>query len=122
MPNRSSTTNIDEYIAEFPPEVRELLERVRALVHEYAPGATETISYAIPTFDLAGRHLVHFAAFAKHLGFYPTGSGMDAFRDELGAYKTSRGTVQFPFDRPLPEELVRRMVEFRVARIEGGGR
>lgn len=105
---------MDEYIAEFPPETREVLEQLRALIKASAPGATETISYAIPTFDLNG-HLVHFAGFAKHVGFYPTGSGVEAFKDELEPYKSGKGSVQFPLGRPLPVDLIRRIVEFRVA-------
>lgn len=114
MPSRSTATSIDEYIAEFPPETREVLEQMRALIKVSAPGATETISYAIPTFDLNG-HLVHFAGFAKHVGFYPTGSGVEAFKDELEPYKSGKGSVQFPLGRPLPVDLIRRIVAFRVA-------
>ena len=87
---------------------------MRALIKVSAPGATETISYAIPTFDLNG-HLVHFAGFAKHVGFYPTGSGVEAFKDELEPYKSGKGSVQFPLGRPLPVDLIRRIVAFRVA-------
>jgi uncharacterized protein YdhG (YjbR/CyaY superfamily) len=115
---RSTATTIDEYITEFPPETQSVLEEVRALIRAAAPGATETISYAIPTFDLDGAHLCHFAAFAKHLSFFPTGSGREAFADELKAYKGGRGTVQFPYGRPLPADLIRRIVEFRVAECE----
>ena len=117
---RATATTIDEYIAGFPPETRALLERVRSLCREEAPSATETISYAIPTFDLKGRHLCHFAGFKKHLSFFPTGQGANAFADELKAYKGGRGTVQFPFGKPLPEDLIRRMVRYRVERVEAG--
>ena len=91
-----------------------MLEELRALIKASAPDATETISYAIPTFDLNGRHLVHFAGYAKHIGFYPTGSGIEAFKDELQPYKSAKGSVQFPLGRPLPTDLIRRIVEFRV--------
>jgi len=114
---RSSATTIDEYVAEFPAPTQKLLQEVRALVAAAAPGATETISYAIPTFDLRGRHLVHFAAFERHLGLYPTSSGIAAFADELAPYKRAKGSVQFPLDRPLPVDLIRRIVEFRVAEV-----
>jgi uncharacterized protein YdhG (YjbR/CyaY superfamily) len=114
MTNRSTAGTTDEYIAEFPPETRKVLEELRAAIKASAPGATETISYAIPTFDLDGHHLVHFAAFKNHIGFYPTGGGVEAFQEELRAYKRGKGSVQFPLGRPLPLELIRRMVEFRV--------
>ena len=110
---------MDEYIAEFPPETQKLLEEMRALIKACAPEATETISYAIPTFDLNGRHLVHFAAFERHIGFYPTGSGVRAFADEIEPYKSGKGSLQFPLDRPLPTDLIRRIVEFRVAQNTG---
>jgi len=118
MSDRSTATTIDEYIAEFPPETRKVLEEMRALIRESAPEATETISYAIPTFDLNG-HLVHFAGYAKHIGFYPTGKGAAAFKDELAAYKGGKGSVQFPLGEPLPRDLIRRIVEFRVAQNTG---
>ena len=114
MANRSTAASIDEYIAEFPPETQKVLEEVRALIKTSAPGATETISYAIPTFDLNGRHLVHFAGYAKHIGFYPIPSGMEAFEEELKPYKQGKGSVQFPLNRPMPTDLIRRIVEFRV--------
>ncbi|MDO8987129.1 MAG: DUF1801 domain-containing protein [Coriobacteriia bacterium] len=79
----------------------------------YAPDAIETISYAIPTFDL-NEHLVHFAAYAKHIGLYPVSSGIEAFKEELKPYKSGRGSVQFPLSQPLPVDLIRRIVEFRV--------
>lgn len=112
---RSSATTIDEYIAEFPPETRRVLEEVRALIRSIAPDATETISYAIPTFDLNGTHLVHFAGYAKHVGLYPTPSGMVAFEAELAPYRSGKGSAQFPLGQPLPLDLIRRIVEFRVA-------
>jgi uncharacterized protein YdhG (YjbR/CyaY superfamily) len=120
MTDRSSAATIDEYIAEFPVETRVVLEELRALIRESAPGATETISYAIPTFDLAGRHLVHFAGYARHIGFYPTGSGIAAFESELKAYERGKGSVQFPLGQPLPAGLIRRIVEFRVAQVTSG--
>jgi uncharacterized protein YdhG (YjbR/CyaY superfamily) len=119
MTNRSTAYSIDEYIAEFPPEMQKVLEELRALIRAAAPGATEKISYAIPTFDLNGRHLVHFAGYAKHIGFYPTGSGVDAFKEELKPYKSAKGSVQFPLGQPLPTDLIRRIVEFRVEETAG---
>jgi len=117
MAERPTASSIDEYIAQFPAEVREVLERMRALIRESAPDATETISYAIPTFDMDGKHLVHFAGFKKHVGFYPVPSGIEAFKDELGPYKKGKGSAQFPLGQPIPEDLVRRIVEFRVGEL-----
>ena len=114
MANRSTANSVDEYIGAFPPETQTVLRELRALIKELAPEATETISYAIPTFDLNGRHLVHFAGYAKHIGFYPVPSGIEAFEAELAVYKQGRGSVQFPLDKPMPTDLIRRIVEFRV--------
>ena len=115
MPSRSTAGSIDEYIAEFPAETQSVLEELRALIKTTAPDATETISYAMPTFDLGGRHLVHFAGYERHVGFYPVPSGMAAFEEELKVYKRGKGSVQFPLGRPLPTDLIRRIVEFRVS-------
>jgi uncharacterized protein YdhG (YjbR/CyaY superfamily) len=104
---------IDEYIAGFPPEVQEVLEQVRTTIKKAAPDAEEAIRYRLPTFRLNG-NLVHFGAFKSHVGFYPTPSGIEAFKDELSAYETAKGSVQFPLDEPMPYELIRRIVEFRV--------
>lgn len=117
---RSAARSIDEYIAEFPPATQRVLEELRALIGESAPGASETIAYAIPTFDLGGKHLVHFAGFAKHVGLYPAPSGLETFKDDLEPYKTGKGSVQFPLDRPLPTDLIRRIVRFRVEENAGG--
>ncbi len=105
--------NIDEYIARFPPAVQTILQAIRQTIHEAAPDAQETISYQMPTFTLHG-NLVHFAAFKQHIGFYPVPSGIDAFKDELAAYKQGKGSVQFPLDQPMPYDLIRRIVVFRV--------
>lgn len=113
MPDRPRANTIDEYIATFPADVQVRLQRVRSLVHEVAPDAAETISYGIPTFDLGGKHLVHFAGFARHIGLYPTPSGMEQFDSELQGFKRGKGSVQFPLDQPLPEDLIRRIVAFR---------
>jgi len=119
MPNGSSAASIDDYIAAFPPETQLVLQEMRALIRSVAPEATETISYAIPTFDLNGRHLVHFAGYPHHVGFYPTGRGAAAFAEELSGYKGGKGSVQFPLGTPLPVDLIRRIVEFRVADVIG---
>lgn len=119
MASRSTASSIDEYIAEFPPETQKALQEVRALIKASAPGATETISYAIPTFDLNGRHLVHFAGYKSHIGFYPGASGIEAFREEIKPYKSAKGSVQFPLDQPMPTDPIRRIVEFRVKEETG---
>ena len=119
MANRSTASSIDEYIAEFPAETQVVLEELRALIRASAPDATETISYAIPTFDLNRRHLVHFAGYEKHIGFYPTACGVEAFKQELKPYKSGKGSVQFPLGQPLPTDLIRRIVELRVEESTG---
>jgi uncharacterized protein YdhG (YjbR/CyaY superfamily) len=106
--------DIDAYIAGFPPATQEKLREMRALIKATAPGVTETISYAMPTFDLNGKHLLHFAGYDKHIGFYPVPSGIEAFKEELKPYKQGKGSVQFPLGQPLPTDLIRRIVEFRV--------
>lgn len=104
---------IDEYISMFPEDVRTILKNLRQTIRDAAPEAQETIKYQIPTFTLNG-NLVHFAAFKNHIGFYPTPTGMEAFKDELSAYQGAKGSVQFPIDQPLPFPLIRRIVEYRV--------
>jgi uncharacterized protein YdhG (YjbR/CyaY superfamily) len=113
----SLPVGIDEYIAPFPPKVRKILEKLRKTVHAAAPGATERISYRMPAFDRKGI-LVYFAAYERHIGFYPTGEGIAAFRKEIAGYKSSKGAIQFPLDEEIPYELVTRIVEHRVARNE----
>ena len=104
---------IDEYIKAFPPNVQSILEEMRETIRKAAPEAIEAISYQIPTFKLNG-NLVHFAAFKNHIGFYPTSSGIEAFKKELSPYKGAKGSVQFPKDKPIPYDLVKKIVEFRV--------
>jgi len=105
---------IDEYIATFPRNVRDILEELRRIIRESAPKSEETISYGIPTFDLDGKHLVHFAAYKNHIGFYPTSSGITRFKKELSRYALSRGTVRFPINEPIPFDLIRKIVKYRV--------
>ncbi|REE94631.1 uncharacterized protein YdhG (YjbR/CyaY superfamily) [Paenibacillus taihuensis] len=111
--NTPAISSIDEYISATPPEVQAELQTLRQVIREAAPDAKEKIAYQMPTFDLHG-NLVHFAAFKKHFGFYPTSSGIAVFNDELSAYKTSKGAVQFPIGESLPYGLIRRIVEYRV--------
>ena len=112
--SKKSPQTIDEYMANFPAQAQTVMQRLRALIHEIAPEATEKISYGIPTFVL-GQNLVHFAAYKNHIGFYPASSGIAHFEEELKDYETSKGTVRFPLDKPIPYDLVRRITEFRVA-------
>ncbi len=105
--------DIDEYIAGFPVEIQEILEKIRLTIREAAPAAEEAIKYRIPTFVLKG-NLVHFAAFKNHIGFYPAPGGIEAFQEELSAYEGAKGTVRFPLDKPVPLDLIRRIVTFRV--------
>lgn len=112
--NIKTYETIDEYILSVPPEIQETLKKLRKVIKESAPDAEEKISYQMPAFALNGI-LVYFAAFKNHIGFFPTSSGIDAFKNELTEYKTSKGTVQFPLNKPLPYELISRIVKFRVA-------
>lgn len=105
--------NIDEYIAIFPPDVREILEKIRLTIREAAPDSEERISYRMPTFYLKG-NLVHFAALKNHIGFYPTPSAIERFKQEISAYKSSKGAIQFPLDQPIPYDLISNIVKFRV--------
>jgi uncharacterized protein YdhG (YjbR/CyaY superfamily) len=105
--------NIDDYIAGFPAEVQEILEKIRSTIRKAAPDAKETINYGIPTFTLNG-NLVHFAGFKGHIGFYPTPSGIEKFKEELSVYEGAKGSVQFPLDKRMPFGLIRKIVKFRV--------
>lgn len=104
---------ITTYIQQFPTEIQERMETIRDLIHQEAPTATETISYGIPTFVLK-KNLVHFAAYQKHIGFYPTPSAIRAFSEQLQDYQTSKGTIQLPNNKALPLELIRQMIRYRV--------
>ena len=114
--NIKGISTIDEYIAQFPDDVQVLLQEIRKVIKEVVPEAQEKISYQIPTFYLNG-NLVHFAAYKNHIGFYPTASGIEAFKDEISAYKNAKGSVQFPLNKPIPFNLIRRIVEFRVGGV-----
>lgn len=122
MTRADTSPDIDTYLAGFEGETRRRLERIRAIVREEAPEAVEVISYAMPTFDLAGRHLVHFAGYGGHVGLYPMPSGITAFAEELDRYTSGKGSVRFPHGEPLPEDLIRRIVRFRVAEVADGER
>ncbi|KKT35936.1 MAG: hypothetical protein UX12_C0006G0003 [Candidatus Collierbacteria bacterium GW2011_GWC1_45_47] len=116
--SNSPIKTIDEYIESSQADVRESLHAIREVIAEEAPQAKETIKYQMPTFVLNG-NLVHFAAFKGHIGFYPTPSAIEAFKNELTQYITSKGAIQFPKDRALPLSLIRRMVQFRVKENTG---
>jgi len=109
MPSKT----IDEYIANSPEETQPILSTIRETIRKAAPNAQETINYGIPTFTLNG-NLVHFAGFKSHIGFYPTPSGIEKFRNELSKYKGAKGSVQFPLDKPIPYGLITRIVKFRL--------
>lgn len=109
---------IDEYIEGFPPEVQITLEEMRQTIRRAAPEAEETISYQMPTFKLKGKSLVYFAAFKNHIGFYPIPSGIEAFKRELAPYKQGKGSVQFPLDKPIPYDLVDKIVRYRVKEMQ----
>jgi uncharacterized protein YdhG (YjbR/CyaY superfamily) len=111
--NQTAPKDIDEYIAAFPNDVQEILEKIRMTIRKAAPDAEETIKYQMPTFTLHG-NLLHFAAFKKHIGFYPAPRGIETFKDELSVYKGTESTVRFPLDEPIPFDLISRIVKFRV--------
>jgi uncharacterized protein YdhG (YjbR/CyaY superfamily) len=112
-PEPPSIQTIDEYIAQFPGEIQDILQKLRHTIKEEAPQAREAIRYRIPTFTL-NDNLVHLAAFRDHISFFPTPSAIVAFREELSGYKTSKGTIHFPLGQPIPLDLVRKIVRFRV--------
>ena len=118
MAAESGEKRVDAYIADFPKNIRDILEKLRKIIREAAPQAKETINYGIPTFTLNG-NLVHYAAFKKHIGFYPTPSGINAFKKDLEPYEVSKGTVKFPFDKPIPYKLVSKIVKYRVKENQG---
>jgi uncharacterized protein YdhG (YjbR/CyaY superfamily) len=117
MESKKGFKTIDEYITAFPENVQSILQELRRVISETAPEAKETIDYGIPTFKLNG-NLVHYAAFKNHIGFYPTPSAIESFKKELASFKQAKGSVQFPLDKPIPFDLVKKIVEFRVKQNE----
>jgi len=109
--------DIDEYISGFPKDIREILEQIRAIVKKAEPDAEEVISYDMPTFKLNNAYLVHFAAFKKHIGLYPAPTGNEAFEQELSGYKSGKGSIQFPLDKPMPTELIIKILNYNKDRI-----
>jgi len=114
--NKSSPKSIDEYIGRYPENIQVILQKIRLTIKRGAPDAKETISYQMPTFKLGG-NLVYFAAFAKHISFFPTSSGIAKFKKELEVYETSKGTVRFPIGKPIPYELISKITKFRVKEV-----
>jgi len=115
---KTEFANVDSYIASHPEKARELLEQVRTTIRKAAPGAEELISYGMPAYKTNGRVLVYFAAFKSHIGFYATPTGHEEFKEDLSKYKQGKGSVQFPIDSPLPLDLIRQIVEFRILENE----
>lgn len=114
----TSFENIDQYIAGFEPDVQERLKKIRKLVHDTIPEAVESISYQMPAFKYKGKILSYFAAFKNHIGFYATPESNLAFKDELSEYKTTKGTIQLPYDKPIPTELLRKIILYKAMSIE----
>ncbi len=109
--------SIAEYIQQFPSEVQTILQNIRTTVQQTIPEAKEAIKYGIPTFVLNEKNVVHFGAFKNHIGFYPTPQGIDEFEEELSHYKQAKGSVQFPLHEPMPLDLIKRIVLFRVKNL-----
>jgi uncharacterized protein YdhG (YjbR/CyaY superfamily) len=112
-PEQTAPKTIDEYVAGFPPDIQEILETIRATIRKAAPDAEETIKYQLPTFTLKG-NLIHFGAFKKHIGLYPTARGVEEFKAELSAYEGAKGSVRFPLDKPIPFDLISKITKARV--------
>jgi uncharacterized protein YdhG (YjbR/CyaY superfamily) len=106
--------DIDEYISGFPVEIQKVLEQIRATVRKSVPEAEEVVSYDMPTFRVKNGYLVHFAAFKKHIGLYPAPTGNEAFEKEFAGYKTGKGSIQFPLDKPMPIELIAKILHYNL--------
>ncbi|KKR05807.1 MAG: hypothetical protein UT34_C0002G0314 [candidate division WS6 bacterium GW2011_GWF2_39_15] len=105
---------VDEYIKNFPEDIQIRMRKLRKLIKDTIPGAVESISYKMPAYKINGKTLIYFAGYKNHIGFYPFPSGIEAFKKETSEYKTSKGAIQFPNNKPIPHDLVKRIVEFRV--------
>ncbi len=110
--------NIDDYIDQFPPTIQTVLMNIRKQIIATTDGLEEAMAYGIPTFRYKGENLVHFAGFERHIGFYPTPSGIKAFKNEIKDYKWAKGSVQFQLDKPIPYELIRKITSFRISEID----
>lgn len=120
MAKAEAPHSIDAYIASFPPDGQRALIELLTIVRASSPGTTETIAYGMPTFDLGAKHVLHFAGFARHVALYPVPDWVDAFGEEVASHKSGQGTLKFPLDKPLPADLIRRIVEFSVAHAGAG--
>jgi uncharacterized protein YdhG (YjbR/CyaY superfamily) len=118
-PDRAIARDVDEYIADFPPEVQDILAQIRSTVRAAAPEAKEVIKYQIPTYTLKG-NLVSFAAYKNHIGLYPVPAGTKKFQKELAIYRAAKSTARFPLDQPIPFDLIRQLVKFRVKESSKG--
>lgn len=114
MATKKTVNEVDKYISGFPEDVQKRLNTMRKTIRTEVPDAEEKIGYGIPTYKLDGKNLVHFGGFKNHVGFYPAPSGLTAFEKELSPYKAAKGSVQFPHDEPLPLDLVKKIVRFRL--------
>jgi uncharacterized protein YdhG (YjbR/CyaY superfamily) len=115
--DQAAPTTIDAYIAAFPPEVQAILEQIRMMIRAAVPDVQETISYHMPTFTLNGRYLVYVAAHKQHIGLYPAPMGVEEFQEARALYGAGKGTLKFPFDQPLPLDLIRSIVTFRAQEL-----
>jgi uncharacterized protein YdhG (YjbR/CyaY superfamily) len=115
--SKKAYQTIDEFILDFPKEVQEILQKIRGIVHDLAPEGEEAIAYGIPTFRLKKKNLVHFGAFKNHIGFYPTPTGMDAFKEQLSKYESGKGSAKFPLNQPIPYDLIKEIVQFRITEV-----
>ena len=117
MNMRTATANVDEYISPFPADVQKILKKIRSTIKKAAPKAVESISYQIPTYKIDGKVLIYFAGFAKHVSVYPAPRDAKEFKNELSDYKGGKGTAQFPLDKPIPYELITRIVKFKLDKL-----
>ena len=111
--DQSAPNTVDASIAAFPPQVQAILQHIRQVIHEAVPNLGETISYGMPTFTLNGKYLVSIAAYKKHIELYPAPTGVEEFQEAVALYGGGKGTLKFPFDKPMPFDLIRRVVQFR---------
>ena len=116
--NQAAPKDIDEYIAGFPDDVQEILEKIRMTIRRAAPDAEETISYQIPTFTLNNKYLIYFAGYKRHIGLYPAPRGIGRFKKELSVYGSGKGTLRFPLDKPIPFDLISKLVRFRAESLQ----
>ena len=114
--------DVDEYISEFPDNVQEILKQIRVIIRKEAPDAEEGMNYKMPSYKMNKKPLIYFAGCKNHIGFYATPTGHTAFIDELAQYKQGKGSVQFPLDKPIPYDLIKKIVKFRVNEIKKSGR